>query len=150
LWCHGRNLLPYRLRTTRSNDGWLSVTLGTALGLGLGMVAGVVVGEWLGAMHPERVRRLLRGSTPPAPPDAAELERAVRRALKMDATTRRLDISARAIDGGVVELTGTVPDERTRRAAGDAAASVAGNNVVNRILVEGTDVPPPPGKTAGP
>jgi osmotically-inducible protein OsmY len=75
--------------------------------------------------------------------DPEHVQRAVQRALRNTSATRRLGVSARVLEGGVVELTGVAPDERTRQAAGEAASAVAGADVVvNRILVEGRDVPP--------
>lgn len=117
--------------------------------MGAGLLAGVVLGEWLGDVHPERLRRLFRGRPAAEPMDPDHVERAVLRALRNTAATRRLTVSARVLEGGVVELWGTAPDERTRQAAGEAAAAVAGADVVvNRILVEGRDLPlgvPAPG-----
>jgi len=121
----------------------MSVAMGTTLGLGAGLLAGAILGEWLGEVNPERLRRLFRGRPAPEPIDPALIERGVIRALRNTSATRRLTVSARVLDGGVVELTGTAPDERTRQAAGQAAAAVAGADVVvNRILVEGRDLPP--------
>jgi osmotically-inducible protein OsmY len=61
-------------------------------------------------------------------------------ALKNNPVTRQLDLSVSALGGGLVELTGTVPDETTRELAADVARGVLGADVVvNRILVEGTD-----------
>ena len=119
------------------------MALGTALGVGAGLLAGIVLGEWLGDVNPERVRRLFRGRPTPEPMDPDHVERAVIRALRNTSSTRRLAVSARVLEGGVVELMGVAPDERTRQAAGEAASAVAGADVVvNRILVEGRDVPP--------
>jgi len=128
----------------------LGIALAMAAGFGAGLLGGIVLGEWLGAVHPERVRRILKGRATPEAVDPSQVEREILRALKNTSATRRLTLSARALDGGVVELTGTAPDERTRRVAGEAAAAVAGADVVvNRILVEGRDIPPgqavPPG-----
>src|SRR6185503_14661192 len=111
--------LRYRLRQNKDDgDGLLAVALGTALGVGAGLLAGIVLGEWLGDVHPERVRRLLRGGgVDPTPMDPDHVQRAVLRALRTTSATRRLAVSARVLDGGVVELTGTAPDERTRQAA---------------------------------
>jgi hypothetical protein len=133
-----------RLSTNRQEpDGFIAIALGTAAGFAVGLLGGVVLGEWLGAVHPERVRRLLRRGPTPVPADTERMEQAVRHALRTMPATRRLDLSARALDGGVVELTGRAPDERSRRAAGEAAAAVAGADaIVNRILVEGRDLPP--------
>lgn len=119
------------------------MALGTALGVGAGLLAGIVLGEWLGDVNPERVRRLFGGRPAPEPMDPDHLERAVMRALRNTSATRRLAVSARVLEGGVVELMGVAPDERTRQAAREAASAVAGADVVvNRILVEGRDVPP--------
>ncbi len=127
------------------------MALAAAAGFGAGLFAGIVLGEWLGAVHPDRVRRLFRGRVAPEPSDPSQVERAVLRALRGASATRRLNLGARVLDGGVVEITGVAPDERTRHMAGEAAAAVAGADVVvNRILVEGRDVPPghtaPPGR----
>jgi hypothetical protein len=134
------------------SDGVLAVSLATAAGFGVGLLAGIVLGEWLGAVHPERVRKLFTADRSAEPVDPAQLEREVLRAFKNIAAIRRLNLSARALDGGLVELTGIVPDERSRQIAGDAAAGVSGTDaVVNRILVQGRDVPPgytaPPGQS---
>ncbi len=127
----------------------LGIALATAVGFGTGLLAGLVLSEWLGDVHPERVRQLFRSKAKPAPVDPEQVERDVVRVLKATAATRRLNLSARALDGGLIELTGVAPDERTRQVAGDAAASVAGADIVlNRILVQGRDVPP--GHTAPP
>lgn len=135
--------LPYHRQSRTERDGLVAVALGTALGLGAGLLAGIVLGEWLGDVHPERVRRLFRRRPAPEPLDPGQVERAVLRALRNTAATRRIAVSARVLEGGVVELMGVAPDERTRQAAGEAAAAVAGADVVvNRILVEGRDLPP--------
>src|SRR5262245_10093185 len=117
--------LAYRLKHRSGSDGFFAVALGTALGLGAGVLAGVVLGEWLGDVHPERIRRIFRGRPAPEPLDADQVERAVVRALRTTSATRRLSVAARVLEGGVVELTGTAPDERTRQAASEAAAAVA-------------------------
>lgn len=135
--------LRYRLKQGPESESLVAVALGTALGIGAGLLAGIVVGEWLGNVNPDRVRRLLGGHRAPEPMDPDRVERAVLRALRNTSATRRLAVSARVLEGGVVELMGVAPDERTRQAAGEAASSVAGADVVvNRILVEGRDVPP--------
>lgn len=136
--------LRYRLRhSNRNPDGLLSVALGTALGVGAGLLAGLVLGEWLGDVHPERLWRLFGGRPAPEPMDPEQVERAVLLALRNTSATRRLAVSVRVLEGGVVELWGTAPDERTRQAAGEAAAAVAGADVVvNRILVEDRALPP--------
>ncbi|MBI4502622.1 MAG: BON domain-containing protein [Gemmatimonadetes bacterium] len=138
-----------RLNPRRERESTLGISIATAAGFSAGLLAGLVLGEWLGDVHPERVRRILGGKRTSEPLDPAQVERKVLRAFKTTAATRRLNLSARALDGGLVELTGIAPDERTRQVAGDAAAQVAGPDlVVNRILVQGRDIPP--GHTAPP
>jgi hypothetical protein len=138
-----------RLQLRRKRESPLGVALATVAGFGTGLLAGVILGGWLGAVHPERVKRILGGKREPDSIDPTQLEREVLRALRTTSPTRRLNLSARALDGGLVELTGIAPDERTRQAAGEAAARIAGTDlVVNRILVQGRDVPP--GHTAPP
>lgn len=125
---------------------WAGVAIAGALGLGAGLVAGMLVSELLGNVDSERVRRsvgrLRRGARDESEPDPAELERAVDDALRRNPTTRPLAIRVRAVGEGVVELTGTAPDATARSLAGDLARGVDGTRVVvNRVLVEGTDVP---------
>jgi hypothetical protein len=141
---------PVESKGRKSTDGVLSVSLATAVGFGTGLLAGLVLGEWLGDVHPERVRRIFSGRAPKTEPvDPGQVEREVLRAFKNTSATRRLNLGARAMEGGVIELTGIAPDERTRLVAGEAAATVHGADiVVNRILVQGRDVPP--GHTAPP
>jgi len=143
----GGRLSRYRLKLRRKRESPLGIAIASAAGFGAGLLAGVILGGWLGAVHPERVRRILGGKREPETVDPARLERDVLRALKTTSATRRLNLSARALEGGLVELTGIAPDERTRQSAGDAAR-IAGDVVVNRILVQGRDVPP--GHTAPP
>ena len=132
-----------RLRRQSDRESTLGIAIATAAGFGTGLLAGLIAGEWLGDVHPERVRRILGGKAEPRASDPAQLEREVLRVFKNTSATRRLNLSARALDGGLVEITGVAPDERTRQVAGEAAASVAGSDLVlNRILVQGRDIPP--------
>lgn len=120
-------------------------TLFALLGLGLGLAFGVVLSEKLGNVNRERVRSAVRrmrdrGGDEEMDPD--QIERNLLSALRGNPTTRRADINVRALGDGLVELTGTVPDERTRDIARDLAVAAAGAEVVvNRILVEGMDTP---------
>lgn len=132
------------MRDARWDDGFMGTTLAAAVGFTAGLIAGVVVGEWLGDVNAKRlrtaVRRLGAGETPPT--DPVMLERVVLRALRDDPHTRHLPIQVRVVDSGLVELTGRVPSEDLRERAGEAARTVAGDEaVVNRLLVEGSDVP---------
>lgn len=131
------------MRDDRSHDGFMGTALAAAVGLTAGLLAGLVVGEWLGDVTRERLRSAVRGLGGETPPvDPAALERLVLRALRGDPRTRHLPIQVRVVDAGLVELTGRVPTEEARERAGEAARAVAGADaVVNRLLVEGTDVP---------
>jgi len=132
-------------RQDREND-WLGIALATAAGLGAGVLAGIVAGEFLGDLGTERVRgavgRLRRPAAPETPLDPAQLETAVVDALSGHPKTEQLTVGVRALGDGVVELSGTAPTAAARQAAGKVARTVRGAGVVvNRILVEGDDVP---------
>jgi len=98
--------------------------------------AGMVLGGALGAVHGRRVRdtlgRIGRGRrTKPA-----DIEQAVRDALRDDEATSDLDIEVQVGEPGLVELSGVVSDAIVRRVAADVARAVLGVEVVvNRILV---------------
>jgi hypothetical protein len=121
----------------------MGTTLFAALGLGLGLVCGMVLSEMLGNVHPERVRsavRRMREGGDSEVLDPEQVERNLLSALRGNPTTRGSDINVKALGDGLVELTGTVPDERTRTIARDLAVAAAGAEVVvNRLLVEGVD-----------
>ncbi|GBD33590.1 hypothetical protein HRbin33_02585 [bacterium HR33] len=124
-------------------NGIAGIAFAAAAGFGIGLMAGLVAGEWLGGVHPERVRRAVRRFGPRILParDPQAVERAVLRALRSDPRTRNLAIGVRAISDGLVELTGTVPATELRRHAAAIAQAAAGDDVVvNRLLVEGEDV----------
>ena len=131
----------------REDSDWLGSTLFAIAGLGIGFVAGMAFGEFFSEVDPGRVtgavkrlkRRPAEATVPPA-----EIERAVNGALGENPQTRHLDVHARALGEGIVELTGTVPDADARSHAATVARGVAGTYVVvNRVLVEGDDVPRP-------
>ncbi|NIM50241.1 MAG: BON domain-containing protein [Gemmatimonadales bacterium] len=122
------------------------MALSTAAGLAMGVMAGLVAGASVGRVSSDRVRRVvgrLRSARSAEPPqDPGTVERAVSAALEENPTTRDLTISVRGLGDGVVELTGTAPDPTARRLAGKLARGVPGADVVvNRVLVEGDDVP---------
>jgi len=129
----------------REDSDWLGITIAAVAGLGIGIAAGIALGEFFSEVDPERVsgavRRLKARSTEPtAAPE--EIERAVTGALGENPQTRHLDVRAHALGEGIVEITGTVPDSDAREHAAMVARGVAGPYVVvNRILVEGDDVP---------
>lgn len=130
----------------RDTDDWAGIALASALGLGAGLVAGLVVGELLGTVDGDRMRRAfgrLRRREPDEPRrDPLDVQRDVKATLGRNPTTRGLDLGVRALGEGIVEVTGAAPDDTARTLAGDLARGVEGADVVvNRILVEGTDVP---------
>lgn len=134
------------IRVKHEESDWLGVALATAAGLGIGLLAGLVAGELLGEVNPARVRRVVgrlrRSEADDVPEDPRLLERAVVAALGENPQTRNLTITARALGDGVVELTGTAPDSEARRLAGKVSRGAPGADViVNRILVEGDDIP---------
>ena len=120
------------------------MTLAAAIGAAVGVASGFLLGELFGEFGSHRVRKAvgLRRPRKPFPEDEAGLEREVTEVLDANPTTRRLGIRALAVGNGVVELLGTAPDETER----ELAANLVRNNtsapvVVNRILVEGVEVP---------
>jgi len=124
------------------------VALAAAAGFGLGLVAGLVAGEWLGDVDADRVRRAVRGTRPPSePPDASGLERTVRNALAAEAGTRYLKVRPRLLGEKLLELVGRVPSPAARERAGSVAqAAVPDFTVINRLLVEGQDLPRGPAR----
>lgn len=130
----------------QQDDGVVGVTLSAVAGLAAGLAAGLIVGEMLGAVGTTRLRGTfdrLRPRRERHQPD--DVRRAVIRALRGDPRTHSLRIDVHAVDAGLLELTGTAPDVVTRQAAGSVARAVDGAEViVNRILVEGSDVPSQP------
>jgi hypothetical protein len=120
------------------------ITIAAVAGLGIGLVLGMVTGELMGTVDGERVRRVvrrLRQDEPDEPEDVKFLERDLLGTLRSNPTTRQLDLGVKALGGGMVEVTGTAPDERTRELAGSLLKNVRGvETVVNRVLVEGVDV----------
>lgn len=146
-WCSAnrRDVLSY---SEAERDSVATIALAAAVGLAGGLLAGIVIGEMLGEVDPGRLRRAVqrfRRGGPDAAADPRQLEAAVILALRDHPATGRLTIAARAIDAGLLELTGIAPDDDSRRVAGSVASAAArGAVVVNRILVEGRDVPPGP------
>ncbi len=123
----------------------LGLALTGAFGFGAGLLFGLVAGGLLGDVDQDRMKRAVRRFRP-GEDESSEDEETDRTehdlldALKNNPVTRQLDLSVSALGGGLVELTGTVPDETTRELAADLARGVLGADVVvNRILVEGTD-----------
>jgi osmotically-inducible protein OsmY len=108
------------------------------------LLFGLVVGELLGDVDRDRVRRTVRRFRPMDDEESTDgdelLEHALLDVFKGNPATRELDLNASALGGGLVELTGTAPDETTRELAAELARGVIGAEVVvNRILVDGVD-----------
>ncbi len=120
------------------------IALAAAFGFGLGLLAGLVAGEWLGGVDAGRVRRTvgrLRGE-PPEPADPTAVRRAIQDALRADPATGSLKVRVRVLEQGLLELIGRAPSAEARERAGARAQAVApGWSVVNRLLVEGEDLP---------
>jgi hypothetical protein len=135
-----------RLLDTERDDGdWIGITLSAIAGAGLGLFAGLAASQFFSEVSPRgvsgAVRSIGRRSSrrPPPPPDA--LERKVTGALGENPKTRHLDVRARALSDGIIELTGTAPDAGARAAAATVARGAVDHVViVNRILVAGEDV----------
>ena len=128
---------------TDRDGGVVGIAVAAAAAFGLGLLAGVVAGEWLGGVNAARVRGAVRRLRPELPPgDRAALEGTVRRALRAEPATRYLKVRVRAAGERLIELTGSVSDAAARERAGATAREAApGCTVINRLLVEGEDVP---------
>jgi len=127
------------------NEGVAGIALAAAAGFGLGLLAGLAAGEWLGDVDADRVRRAVRRLRPvEGPADAAGIERTVRNALEAEAETRYLKARPRVLGEKLLELVGRVPSTAARDRAAAVAQGVApGFTVINRLLVEGQDIPLP-------
>ncbi len=140
---------PLIVRTNREESP-VGAAITAAFGFACGLVVGMVAGEMLGDVRSDRVRRAvgrLRGHKEP-PVDPELIREAVQEALREHDVTRRFDITVHAPGAGLIELTGLAPDAVARQAAGDVARAVPGADVVvNRILVNGSDLPPQPHQT---
>ena len=121
--------------------------LWTALGVGSGLLAAIALSEWVGDVNPGRVRRVadrLRESGPTRLTASASV-RAAEVALRAEPRLAGLNIEARAVSRGAVELRGWVPSRSIRTTAGRTALAVPGiESVINSILVRGEDDRPSP------
>ena len=123
----------------------LGIALIGALGLGAGLLVGLVFGGLLGDVDSDRVRRAVRRLRPYVDEDEIEdrqdeVEDDLLATLESNPATRGLNLEVHALGGGLVEITGVAPDQRTRELAGELARDILGSAiVVNRVLVEGTD-----------
>ena len=130
---------------TDHNESVAGIALAAAAGFGMGLLAGLVTGEWLGDVDADRVKRAVHRLRPvTAPVDAAGIERTVRNALEAEAGTRYLKARPHVLGQRLLELVGRVPIPAAReRAAAVARAAAPGFTVINRLLVEGQDIPTP-------
>jgi hypothetical protein len=130
---------------TDRNGSVAGIALAAAAGFGVGLLAGLVAGEWLGDVDAARVKRAVHRLRPPAgPADTAGIERTVRNALDAEAGTRYLKARPHVLGQKLLELVGRVPNPAAReRAAAVARAAAPGFTVINRLLVEGQDIPTP-------
>ncbi len=129
----------------REPSSGLGIALTGAVGFGAGLLFGLVAGGLAGDVGSGRLGRAVRRLRPSdddesEEEDAERVEHELLDVLKRNPATRHLNLTVLALGGGLVELTGTVPDETTRELAAHLARGVMGGDViVNRILVEGTD-----------
>lgn len=121
-----------------------------ALGLGMGIVAGFALAEAVGKVDRKRVARAVDrlGADPlpvPLPADRAAQAAAV--ALARTPELADLELEARALGPGRVELLGWVPDRKRRALAERTVGAIEGiTGLVNRLLVEEEDSNAPVGE----
>jgi osmotically-inducible protein OsmY len=137
-----------RLRAERKDADWLGIVASAVAGIGMGVVSGLAFSQWFSEVNPERVsgavRRLGRRGGRASGPSPEHIERGVNGALAENPKTRHLQVRARALGEGVVELTGASPDRDARLLAATDARGVSGVTVVvNRILADDEDLPQP-------
>ena len=114
--------------------GWSMV------GFGAGIVGGLWAAGWLGRITGGRLVDEVRAVRTPTGASAVALAEAVRRALQADPALALLDLRTVAVTRGTVELTGWVPDRRTRTLAVRVASQVDGlADLINSLLVQGED-----------
>jgi hypothetical protein len=133
------------VRIEREESGWLGITAFAVGGLMAGVVLGAALGELLGPVSTERVRGALgrrRRDDDADPPDPRLLQRSVDAALAEDEGTSALEVSARALGDGIVELDGRVPTADDADHARDVVRAVAGVDVVvSHVAVDGDGAP---------
>lgn len=121
-----------------------------AVGLGVGIVAGFALAETVGRVDRKRVARAvgrLGAAPPPAPLPADRAAQAAAVALARTPELADLELEARALGPGRVELLGWVPDRKRRALAERTVSAIAGiTGLVNRLLVEEEDPNAPVGE----
>ncbi len=135
----------------RRHHGETNDTLGIALvgavGFGAGLLVGLVGGGLLGDVDSDRVRSVVRrfrsdgeSSEDDLDDEPEGTENDLLAMLESNPATRGLNLEVHSLGGGLIEITGIAPDQRTRELAGELARGVIRSAVVvNRVLVEGTD-----------
>ncbi len=124
-----------RERLTSSEAlGWSMV------GFGAGIVGGLWAAGWLGRVTRGRLADEVRAVRAPAGASAVALAETVRQALQADPALAPHGLNAVAVTRGTVELTGWVPDRRSRAHAVRVASQVPGlADLINSLLVHGED-----------
>ncbi len=123
------------MREDQRSESVIGIIVMGAAAFTLGTAAGMVLGSAVGAVHGRRVRDTLGRIGRRRTKAPADLEGAVREALREDEATSDLEIEVQMAEPGLIELTGVVSDPVVRRVAADVARAVTGVEVVvNRIL----------------
>lgn len=116
------------------------IALSAALGFAVGAIGGLLLRELFAELDTEPVKRAVRrlaDADEEEVEDLSSVENAVVAAWEEDSDVRPLALTVEALGDGIVELTGTAPNQMTRALAGDVARSVPGVDViVNRIDIE--------------
>jgi hypothetical protein len=125
--------------STAETLGW------SAVGFGAGLVGGLWAAGWLGRVTRGRISDEVRAFRAPGGASSVALAEAVQSALRADPALAAHGLHAVAISRRSVELTGWVPDRRTRAHAVRVVAMVPGlDDIINSILVHGEDDVPAP------
>lgn len=120
--------------STAETLGW------SAVGFGIGIVGGLWAAGWLGRVTRARLTDEFRALRAPDDDSPVHLAEAIRAALAADPDLAALPLRPIAVSRGTVELTGWVPDRRSRARAVRVAAQVPGvDDLINSILVHGED-----------
>jgi osmotically-inducible protein OsmY len=120
--------------STAETLGW------SVVGFGLGLAGGLWAAGRLGRVTGARLADDLRVSRAPVGGTGVALAETVRAALAADPALAAHALGAAAVMKGTVELTGWVPDRRTRAHAVRMASQVPGlTDIINSILVHGED-----------
>lgn len=120
--------------STAETLGW------SVVGFGAGLVGGLWAAGWLGRVTRGRISDEVRAFRAPRGVSSMALAEAVQAALQTDPVLAAHGLHAVPVMRGTVELTGWVPDRRTRAQAVRVAVQVPGLvDIINSILVHGED-----------